>query len=222
MTKKVQSLPNFNNHYLALVIPIALAIVLLGARPGHAEDGGAQSDPVEFLSGFSTKAIEVLAASQLNDEQRAAEFRRLLTDGFDVNAISRFVLGRHWRKATKEQRVEYRQLFEDFIVATYARRLSGQTDGSFVIGAVRERTEKRAIIASEVQRPEAESIAIDWRLRYKNGDWRIVDIAVEGISMAITQRSEFYAVISNNGGHVEGLLQKLREKTLVASKEPAG
>jgi len=222
MTKKVQSLPNFNNHYLALVVPIALAIVLLAARPGHAEGGGAQSDPVEFLNGFSSKAIEVFAASQLNDEQRDAEFRRLLTNGFDVNAISRFVLGRHWRSATKEQRVEYRQLFEDFIVATYARRLSGQTEGSFVVGAVRERTEKRAIIASEVQRPKAESIAIDWRLRYKNGDWRIVDIAVEGISMAITQRSEFYAVISNNGGQVEGLLQKLREKTLVASKEPAG
>lgn len=222
MTKKVQSLPNVNFHYLALVVPIALAIVLLAARPGQAEDGGVQRDPVDFLKGFSAQAIDVLAAQQLSDQQREAEFRRLLTDGFDVDAISRFVLGRHLRSATNDQRIEYRQLFEDFIVATYARRLSGQTEGNFVVGPVRERTEKRAIVGSEIQRPEGAPIAVDWRLRYKGGDWRIVDIMIEGISMAITQRSEFYAVISNNGGHVEGLLQKLREKTQVASQETAG
>lgn len=222
MTKRVQSLPNLDLHQLALMIPIALAIFLLAARPGQAEGIGEQRDPVDFLTGFSAEAIEVLADQQLSGPQREAEFRRLFTKGFDVDAISRFVLGRHWRGATKDQRAEYRQLFEDFIVATYARRLRGQTGGNFVVGQLRERTEKRAIIGSEIQRPEGAPIAVDWRLRYKGGDWRIIDIMIEGISMAITQRSEFYAVISNNGGHVEGLLQKLREKTQIAAKETAG
>ena len=221
MAKKVQSLPNVNFHYLALVVPIALAIVLLAARPGQAEDGGVQRDPVDFLKGFSAQAIDVLAAQQLSDQQREAEFRRLLTDGFDVDAISRFVLGRHLRSATNDQRIEYRQLFEDFIVATYARRFRGQTGGEFVVGAIRERTEKRAIVGSEIRRPEGAPLAVDWRLRQKGGNWRIIDLMIEGISMAITQRSEFYAVISNNGGHLEVLLQKLREKTQIASKETA-
>ncbi len=222
MTKKVQSLPSLDFGHLATVIPIALAIVLLAARPGQAEGKGVEREPADFLSSFSAQAIAVLGDRQLTGLQREAEFRRLFTEGFDVDTISRFVLGRHWRSATKDQQVEYRQLFEDFIVATYARRLSGQTGGSLVVGPVRERTEKQAIVGSEIQRPDGPPIAVDWRLRLKGGDWRIVDITVEGISMAITQRSEFYAVVNNNGGHVEGLLQKLREKTQVASQETAG
>ena len=54
-------------------------------------------------------------------------------------------------------------------------------------------------------------MAIDWRLRHGEDGWRIVDIVVEGISLAIAQRATFAAVIRNNGGRVDGLLAKLRQ-----------
>jgi phospholipid transport system substrate-binding protein len=218
MTKKVQSLLYF--HRFALLVPIALAAVLLAARPGLAEGGTMPRDPAAFLTGFSGQAIEVLADRQMNDAQREVAFRRLFTAGFDIDMISRFVLGRYWRGASEPQRREYRQLFEDFIVATYARRLGGYSgEADFVVGPVRERSEKRAIVGSEIRPAEGPPIVVEWRLRRKGDDWRIVDIMIEGISMAITQRSEFYAVINNSGGGVEGLLQRLREKTQIASQK---
>ena len=54
---------------------------------------------------------------------------------------------------------------------------------------------------------------MDWGLLRRGDTWRIVDVVVEGMSMALSQRSEFKAVIRGNGGRVEALLEKLREKT---------
>jgi phospholipid transport system substrate-binding protein len=64
-----------------------------------------------------------------------------------------------------------------------------------------------------VLRPDHPAVAVDWRLRRTAEGWRIVDVMIEGVSMTITHRSEFAAVISNSPGRIEGLLQKLREKT---------
>jgi phospholipid transport system substrate-binding protein len=217
MTEKVRSLSPFRQS--VLVIAVALTVGFLAARPGHAESGATPRNPAEFMTSFSGRAIALLSDRQLNDEQREVSFRRLFTEGFDVELISRFVLGRHWRSATKAQRREYRQLFEDFIVATYARRLGGPPSrGSFVVGRTLERNEKHAVVSSEIRPPQGAPIVVEWWLRRKQDEWRIIDIMIQGISMAITQRSEFYAVISNNGGRVEGLLQRLREKTELADR----
>lgn len=212
MTKKVQSLLYF--HRFALLVPIALAAVLLAARPGLAEGGTMPRDPAAFLTGFSGQAIEVLADRQMNDAQREVAFRRLFTAGFDIDMISRFVLGRYWRGASEPQRREYRQLFEDFIVATYARRLDGYSRETLQIGKVRNLSGMDIVVSSQVVRPREEPLRVDWRMARLPSNWRIVDVVVvEGISMAVTQRQEFASVIRNNGGNVEGLLKVLREKT---------
>jgi phospholipid transport system substrate-binding protein len=69
------------------------------------------------------------------------------------------------------------------------------------------------MVSSQMQRPEAPAVKIDWRLRNKAGAWRILDIEVEGVSLAVTYRAEFSSVITNAGGRVESLLKKLRETT---------
>ena len=60
-------------------------------------------------------------------------------------------------------------------------------------------------------------IKVDWRLVTDNGAFKINDIIIEGISMMVTQRSEFASVIQRHGGQVSGLLELMREKTKTAS-----
>jgi phospholipid transport system substrate-binding protein len=191
-----------------------LVVLLLATGVAHAESSLAKKDdPALFLRDFSSEAIGVLADGELSDKARDIAFRRLFTEGFDVDMISRFVLGRYWRAATKQQRSEYRQLFEDFIIETYSRRLNGYSDETLLVGTVRALGEKGAMVSSQIRRSEGPPINVGWRLRNKRGIWRIIDIEVEGVSLAVTQRSEFSTVISNHGGRVESLLEKLREKT---------
>ncbi|MFQ6016986.1 MAG: ABC transporter substrate-binding protein, partial [Kiloniellaceae bacterium] len=88
---------------------LALLVVLGTPRPAGAE---AAADAAEFVRDFSGRAIAVLADEGLSADRREEEFRRLLVAGVDVEVIGRFVLGPHWRKATDEQRAEFRRLFE--------------------------------------------------------------------------------------------------------------
>ena len=192
----------------------AVAAVLLlaaaGPRPAAAVETG---DPAAFVRHFGEQAIAVLADQSLAGDQREQAFRELLTAGFDVKTIGRFVLGRYWRKATEAERAEYGRLYEDLIVATYARQLSSYAGEGLKVAGVRQRDGKSALVASRFLRAEGEPVQLDWRLLRRGDTWRIVDVVVEGMSMALSQRSEFKAVIRGNGGRVEALLEKLREKT---------
>ena len=192
----------------------AVAAVLLLAAPGPrpaaaVEPGG----PAAFVRQFGAQAMAILADEGLVGVQRERAFRRLLTAGFDIKTVGRFVLGRYWRKATEAERAEYGRLFEDLIVATYARQLLSYAGADLKVGSVRRQDGKSALVASRLLRAEGEPIRLDWRLLRRGDTWRIVDVVVEGMSMALSQRSEFKAVIRGNGGRVEALLEKLREKT---------
>ena len=60
-------------------------------------------------------------------------------------------------------------------------------------------------------------LRMDWRLVNDNGAYKINDVIIEGISMAVTQRSEFASVVQRNGGQVRGLIVLMREKTASAA-----
>lgn len=204
----------------AVLGTVALAALVglgvgLGVGPGAPRPAAAAEpgDPAAFVRDFSAQAIGVLADHSLTGEHRQQAFRDLLTAGFDVKAISRFVLGRYWRKATEAEREEFTDLFEDLIVATYSKKFSDYGGQTLKVEAIREENEKIAAVSSRILRRDGEPIRINWRLLRRGQSWRIVDVVVEGMSMVLSQRSEYAAVIKGDGGKIEGLLVKLREKT---------
>ena len=208
-----QVAPSISRRGFTRGLAVCGALVLLAvgaARPVAAVETG---DPAAFVRHFGEQAIAILADQGLAGDQREQAFRELLTAGFDVKTIGRFVLGRYWRKATEAERAEYGRLFEDLIVATYAHRLSSYVGAGLKVVGVRQQDGKSALVASRFLRAEGEPVQLDWRLLRRGDTWRIVDVVVEGMSMALSQRSEFKAVIRGNGGRVEALLEKLREKT---------
>ncbi len=175
----------------------------------------AQTDPGTFVKNLGDHAIRVLAGKEVSAIERENRFRALLRQGFDVKRIGRFVLGRYARGVKPEEIDEYHGLFEDLIVATYAARFAEYSGQKFVIKRV-AKPKKRgdSIVMSEI-RPSGggPSIRVDWQVHGKEDAFKIVDVRVEGVSMSVTQREEFTAVIRNNGGNVDALLGVLRKKT---------
>lgn len=198
-------------------LAVLVVSIFLLASPARAAAPDAEGDAGAFLRTFGEHAIAMLANHGLSKEARAAKFRSLLQSGFDLERIGRAVLGRHWRSATPEQRVEFLRLFEDFVVAAYADRPSAYAGQTLEVGAAHVRDDGNALVRSRVLSPDAPAVAVDWRLRRTADGWRIVDVTIESVSMTITHRSEFAAVINNNRGGIEGLLQALRKKTHAAS-----
>jgi len=189
---------------------LALAMMAAMLRSPLANEGEAAA---QFVRGFSDRAIAMLTDETLDDQARTAEFRRLLKSGFHLELIGRFVLGRYWRAATEEERATFGQLFEDYLVASYARQFSEYGGERLVVDGGRPKGKSGAIVSSRIVRPQGAPFQVEWRLRGGEEGWRIIDVVVEGVSMAVTHRSEFSSVIAGRGGSVSGLLEVLREKT---------
>ena len=195
---------------------LVAAACLFLAKPASAQADDFSSGAVKFIEALAEDAVNSLTAQEIEKQERIKRFRELLKKNFAVKAIGRWVLGRYWRKASKDEKQEYNALFEDLIVATYVNRFeefSGET--LKVIKAINQNG-KDAIVKSEIVRPGGQPpVRVDWRVRAPNATYKIVDVIVEGVSMSQTQRSEFSSVIKREGGKVSGLLTALRKKTEV-------
>jgi phospholipid transport system substrate-binding protein len=170
------------------------------------------ADAVAFMNHLWTRAVELLN-NKADAAVRQAQFRELFHDDFDRLGIARFVLGRYWRNASEEEQREFVKLFEDYVVFVYTARLGNFGGQTFQIRGSRSDGDG-VIVSTDVMSPGSSSpLRIEWRLVSDSGAYKINDVIVEGISMMVTQRSEFASVVQRNGGQVRGLIAMMREKT---------
>ena len=161
-------------------------------------------------------AVEVLSKKAPLAE-RLARFRQLFQADFDGPGIARFVLGRYWRSASEQEQQEFLKLFEDYVIFVYGTRLSNFNGETFKVRGSRT-DESGTVVSTDIVSPGgAAPIKVDWRLITDKGAFKINDVIIEGISMLVTQRSEFASVIQRNGGQVGGLLALMRERARTAS-----
>ena len=174
------------------------------------------ADAVAFMNQLWDRAVEVLNKKS-DPALRQERFRQLFHADFDCPGIARFVLGRYWRDASEEEQRDFVKLFEEYVVFVYTARLSNFGGQDFKIRGSRSDGDG-VMVSTDVFSPGGSSpLKIDWRLVSDNGTYKINDVIVEGVSMLVTQRSEFASVVQRNGGQVRGLLAMMREKTAIAS-----
>ncbi|MEM7679658.1 MAG: ABC transporter substrate-binding protein [Pseudomonadota bacterium] len=164
-----------------------------------------------FVTNVADEGIEFLSDQRFTHEQRVKEFKELLSNNFDMRTIARFSLGRYWRTATDAQKKEYLRLFKENILEIYSRRFSDYKDQKVEVRSARKEGKADVLVSSYVVSPDAPEVKVDWRVRQKNGQYKIIDIIVEGVSQALTHRSDYSSVIQRGGGDVEVLLAHLRK-----------
>jgi phospholipid transport system substrate-binding protein len=171
------------------------------ARAARA-DGGAEAALDRLVAGFQGLARRPPGAA------RDAEMRALLRSGADLEAVGRFVLGRHWRSASEAERVEFLRLFEGRILDGLGRRLGDA--GPFQAARGRARPSGEGVEIPLRIRPERGGAEVEtlWRLEPGSEGWKVTDVVAEGISLRITTRSEYAAVVQRVG--ISGLLDALR------------
>lgn len=191
------------------------ALVLLFLQTPSA--GAASGEDAEaFIRGLAANATTMLETKFETEKEREEEFRRIVGSGFAMNTIGRFVVGRHWRRMSDEQKTEYQALFQEWLLRSYAVRLRSDTGQRFNIVKTIEVSKRDTFVRTEVvQAGNRSPFIADWRVRKINGDFKIIDIVVEGVSMAAAHKSEFDAVIRKVG--VEGLIENLRTQLATIS-----
>jgi phospholipid transport system substrate-binding protein len=164
-----------------------------------------------FIEELANNAIDFLSDEELSKDQRINKFKALLENRFDMRTIGRFALGRYWRAASEAQRSEYDRLFEKMIVDVYSARFEDYGGQTLSITGSRAEGKNDAIVMSSITQDNGPDVRVDWRVRYKDGRYRVIDVIVEGVSMALTQRSDFASVIQRGGGDVGVLIAQLKD-----------
>lgn len=158
-----------------------------------------------------------LLASGSVDSVDQDDLLSVLEGGTDLSLLGQLVLGRYWRQANPRQRSEYLRLFRRYMLQTFVQRLR-QYVGSdldfagerFQIIASRPVGQRDILVQSRVAPPSSQPLRVDWRLRERPGEPVIIDLIVEGISLLVTQRSEFAAVLERGG--IDRLLSELQAR----------
>ena len=179
------------------------------------ETAPAAHPAAEAIRTMAREAMAVLSDSSLSAEQRAQGLRRLMAQAIDIPPIARFVLGRYWRAASERQREAYVEAYSDYILAAYTAKIGGGATAleRFDVVKTQAHGSKDFLVYCIVARAGGESTRAIWRLRQRDGRYRIIDLMVEGISMVQTQRQEFVSMMRAYGGDVDKLIVMLKERT---------
>ena len=197
--------------------------VLALAAPGaaRAQDDAAASGPeladraADYITDLSRTAIRELGAQDIDPAERAERGRALLEAHFAARDLARFVLGRYWRVASDQQRARFMTLLREVALTRFLPTFQNLSMDQVTIERAIPDPQAKGVarVDTRVDVPERGPVKLAWRVRPSDGGgFQIVDLMAEGVSMAITLRSEYSSVIKQNGGRVEALLTRLEKR----------
>lgn len=173
-----------------------------------------ENNATVFIQSMGDQVIKYISSSNADTTTRKEQLRGILLQNFDMNTISRFTLGVHWKSLNAEQQKEYQSLLENMIVSIYADKFSSYHGEKFEVTGSSLTTDGDYSVTSNIVPLNGQKIPVKWRIRDKEstGTFKIVDVAIKDISMIITQRADFASTIQNNGGNAVSILDFLRER----------
>ena len=164
------------------------------------------------------KVIAIVKDENLrNDKQgRRAALRKTIDERFDYRQMVMRSLAKNWDLRSDQERQEFIELFKSLLENSYASKLESYSDEK--INYTNEMIKgKYALVKTEVVRPSS-TIAVDYKLIQENGDWRVYDFVIEGVSMIRNYRSQFTKIIRKDSYEI--LVQKLTDKINEIEQRP--
>jgi len=195
-----------------IIIRIGLATFILGLCGGSIPSAQA-GEPLEAVRSVIDKAVQILKDPRLQAKDKKTEridrLREVLTPIFDYEEMSKRALGAHWRRRTPAEQEEFVVLFRDFLERAYSDKIDLYGGEKVLFG--RETIDADfAQVETTIISPKGEEIAVVYKLRRGNDNWKVYDAVVENISLINNYRSQFDRVISS--ASYQELIKRLREK----------
>jgi len=196
-----------------------LVLALAGAR---AED----RTPSQVVDGLANQVVPILQDKNLGTDQKRERIEQIAYQAMDFNTISKLVLARNWTKFSSSQQGEFEAEFKRHLSVTYGRNVESYNNERVQILGDRQEGRGDVTVLTKILRGGGNAdVVVDYRLRQRDGQWKIIDVIVEGVSMVSNFRSQFQDIVSNGGP--DRLITLLKEKnasgeTLVPTPHSGG
>lgn len=160
--------------------------------------------------------LQVISTGQ-GDASRERRLMAAIESQTDLSLLARMTMGRYWRQATPAQQDAFVEVFRRYLLQSFTSRLRHYAGSD--LGTVRDRFDVTGtqpagkddvVVSSRIYPPSGEPLKVDWRLRPRNDRLFVIDLVVEGVSLLITQRSEFGSVMERIG--IDGLIRELQAR----------
>lgn len=170
----------------------------------------AAAEPIPFLQDLTDDIISNVLTGDKTEQERLDNFKIAFQKALDLKAIGQFVLGRFWKAADKADQQQFLTVFMDFVSETWAKQFSAYTGQKINFTSVRSAEGNQLYVDSVIDGKSPTEVV--WRLRQKGDEFKIIDIIVEGVSMAMSYRNEYATFLQQNGGNLKTLIKELQSK----------
>ncbi len=192
------------------LLALVLASALTAAAAASAEEDRVVDGARDFVADLGDRTIAVLTENSGSEEEIKIALGELLLEAVNFELLGRFALGRTGRRAKGSRFEEYVQLFAAHIIDLAAERFSEMGVQSYSMTKARKMPNGDVIVSTEIYRESGDPFEAGWRVRLRDGRYRINDLLVEGYSVGIHFRNSFERLID---GGLGGIVRKLRSKT---------
>ncbi len=190
------------------VIGFTLIVLLIIPLSSHA------ATPLETIRADINKVLDVLRDPSLKGESgkktKKVKIRSLANKMFDYAELSQRTLGQNWKKLNAGQQKEFTDLYASLLEETYANRILSYTNEKVLYGKEKTLSEKTVEVQTTIVTTQKADIPINYRVIRKDGDWKVYDVVIEGVSLINNYRTQFGEILSNKPP--EALLDTLRKK----------
>jgi phospholipid transport system substrate-binding protein len=195
---------------------LLLATAVLCAVPVRA----AQS-PSEVVVGTSEAVIAVLKDATLDRAAKRARIEQVVMRSVDFDTLSKLTMARNWARLTPAQQIEFKEEFRRHLSATYGRRIDDYRNETVTVLGTRPEQRGDQTVKTKINRGGGSAdVLVDYRMRQKDGEWKVIDIVIEGVSLVANFRSQFQDLMAQGGA--ERLLSVLKQKTAEEERKPGG
>ena len=169
-------------------------------------------EPKEFVQSLANEASLILTKNSTK-EQKIEKLKSIAKKSVDFRGIGYYSLGAHRKNLSDDKKKEYLNIFEKYFLKSFSSRLAEYTDPKIRVDSQKKLNEKYTIVSSVLLATEEKpEVNIDWRIVTKTPDKPlIIDVVIEGVSLAKVQKEEFNSIIQGNNGDINALLTSLKE-----------
>ena len=193
-----------SNKILKFFLLISLSLIFI--------NNSFATEPYLFVQKTADKASEALNKRQ-SKEEKMEKLKIIAKESVDIKGIGNYSLGAYRKKLSDKKKDEYFEIFEQYFLISFSSRLAEYTDPKIRVDTQKKLNDKYTMVSSTLlAKSEKPEIKIDWRVITKNPDNPlIIDVIIEGVSLAKVQREEFSSIIQSNDGDINALFKTLRE-----------
>ena len=191
----------------------AFALALLLASAPLAHQARAADEASAFIVQLGQQATATMTNRALSSADRVQRFGVIVDQDFDVPKIAQFVLGRYWQTATSTERDDFTTVFRGYMIQIYSDNFANYRSDTFRVIDERATSDTTTAIRTAITEiVTGQPMAIEWRVMKKPEGYKVYDLNVGGVSLALAQQQEFVAAIQRNGGRVSILIKMVRSK----------